>query len=292
MKVKLKQYTSEEDKTLIEKEIYVDGILKENLDLAKKDLQDDWDQVWFVDGAEGAGKSVLAITLAYYVSPVERRHNLINRVIVDIEEAPKIIKQADQFDAIVIDESYKGMSSTGAMHKLNKLLQTMFTEIRAKNLFVFAVAPTFMDINRYFAIWRSKCLLHVYSDKGERGFCSFFNSHLKKKLYILGKRQFYNYAIVKPNFRFRFTKGSVNQCLDYSQYKEMKRNKNLVCDEDPDYVDPKLMKKCWIKVRENMGKTTKPLTQQQFSEINEMSERSIKHYDALIREKEGLGGGV
>lgn len=290
MTVKVKQLN--ENNEWIEKEIYLDGILKDNLDIANKDLRDDWDQVWFVDGGEGSGKSVLAITCAYYVSPPERRHSLLSRVVVNVEDAPKVIKSAQPFDSVVIDEGYKGMSSTGAMGKLNKLLQTMFTEIRAKNLFIFIVAPSFMDINRYFAIWRSRCLLHVYSDKGERGFCSFFNGEMKKRLYILGKKQFYNYNCVKPNFRFRFTKGSVDECINFEAYREKKRLRNLVYDSDPDAVDPHVMKMCWTKVRENMGKTTKPLTQMQFAEISEMSERNIQFYDAEIRKRGGLEGGV
>jgi hypothetical protein len=224
---------------------------------------------------------VLGVTCAYYVSPKERRHNLIDRIIVKIEDAPKLIKEAQPVDSLVIDESFGGMSSAGFMNKLNKVLQRMFTEIRAKNLFIFVIAPTFMDINKYFAVWRSKCLLHVYSTKGERGYCAFYNTDLKKKLYILGKKQFYNYQVVQPNFRFRFTNGGT-QVIDWEEYKRRKSEKNLEV-EDEDYVDPKLMKKCWIKVRERMGILTKPLTQMQFSELNEMCERQIRRYDSEIR---------
>jgi hypothetical protein len=290
MKLLLKQLDT--DGSWVDREVYLDSILKDNLDTARKDLRDDWDQVWFVDGAEGAGKSVLGITCAYYVSPPERRNSLLSRIVVDIEDAPKIIKSARPYDSIVIDEGYKGMSATGAMSKLNKILQTMFTEIRAKNLFIFIVAPSFMDINRYFAIWRSRCLLHVYSDKGERGFCSFFNSEGKKRLYILGKKQFYNYNCVKPNFKFRFTKSAGEQCVDMKAYKEKKRVRNLTYDEDPEAVPPAVMKSCWIKVRDNLNKTSKPLTQLQYSEITEMCKRSIEYYDKIIREKDAIEGGV
>ena len=290
MKIKLKQKDPENLDTTIEREIYLDGILKANLDLGMKQLRKDWDQVWFIDGPEGAGKSVLGATLAYYVSPEERRHNLIDRIIVKIEEAPEVIKTATPFDGIVIDESFGGMSSAGFMNKLNKMLQRMFTEIRAKNLFIFIVAPTFMDINKYFAIWRSKCLLHVYSVKGERGYCSFFNANRKKKLYIIGKKKFYDYQCVFPNFRFRFT-NCAKSFVDWDAYKAKKAAKNLEI-EDSNYTPPTAMKQCWMKVRENLGKLTKPLTQTQFAEAIEMSERSIKAYDRAIREGRGTTGNI
>ena len=290
MKIKLKQLNPENLNEWIEKEIYLDGYLKSNLDLGLEQLKKDWDQVWFLDGAEGAGKSVLGLTCAYYVSPPERRHNLIDRIIVKIEDAPRVIKEAQPFDSVVIDEAFGGMSAGSFMSKLNKMLQRIFTEIRAKNLFIFVIAPTFMDISRYFAIWRSRCLLHIYSDKGERGFCSFFNSDLKKKLFILGRKQFYNYQCMQPNFRFRFTNCGT-QLIDWEEYKRRKSEKNLEIEE-PDYVPPEIMRKCWIKVRERMGKLTKPLTQVQFSELNEMCERSIQEYDRVIKERTPQGENI
>ncbi len=282
MKIKLKQRNPENLKEWIEREIYLDGILKSNLDIGLKQLHKDWDQVWFVDGFEGAGKSVIAITSAYYISPEQRRHNLIDRIIVKIEDAPRVIKEAKSFDGIVIDESFGGMSASGFMSKLNKMLQRLFTEIRAKNLFIFVVAPTFMDISRYFAIWRSKCLLHVYSTKGERGYCSFYNADKKKKLFIMGRKQYYNYQCVQPNFRFRFT-NCAKKIIDWDRYIKNKSEKNLEI-EDPDYVPPEFIRKCWIQVRDRMGNLTKPLTQVQFKELNDMCERTIKHYDKAIRE--------
>lgn len=285
MKVKLRQKNPSNHDEWIEKEIYLDGILKSNLDLGKTQLKKDWDQVWFIDGNEGAGKSVLGVTCAYYVSPENRRDTMIDRIIVKIEDAAQVIRNAKPNDSIVIDESFGGMSASAFMSKLNKVLQRLFTEIRAKNLFIFVIAPTFMDINRYFAIWRSRCLLHVYSTKGERGYCAFYNADRKKNLYIKGRKLFYNYQCVQPNFRFRFTNCAKN-VVDWEEYKRRKSIKNLET-EDPDYLPPAVMKKCWIQVRDRMGNLTKPLTQLQFSELNDMCERTIRHYDRLLREEQG-----
>ena len=149
-----------------------------------------------------------------------------------------------------------------------------------------------MDINRYFAIWRSRCLLHVYSDKGERGFCSFYNSEGKKRLYILGKKQFYNYACVKPSFRFRFTKSSADKCIDLEAYKEKKRLRNLTYDEDPDAVPPEAMKKGWVTIRKNLPKLQDKLSGADYATLIEHSDRQVRHYDQIIREKWGIEGGV
>lgn len=289
MKIKLEEI-SKDGKEVCEKEIYLDGILKNNLDLGMKQLRKDWDQVWFIDGKEGSGKSVLGVTCAYYVSSPERRSSLIDRIVVKIEDAPQVIKDAQPFDSVVLDESYGAMASSGHMVKLNRMLQRLFTEIRAKNLFIFIVSPTFMDINRYFAIWRSKCLLHVYSDKGLRGYCSFFNEERKKRLFILGRKQFYNYNVVKPNFRFRFTNSSRN-VIDWEEYKRIKKEKNLEIEQEPDVANPKIMIELYMRIINNIDKTTKPLTLPQRSELLAISYQQIRYYKDLLESKRSAVGG-
>jgi len=232
VKVLCKQKNPENLNEWIEREIYLDGYLKSNLDVGIRQLSKDFDQVWFIDGREGGGKTNLAVTCAYYVSKPEHRHTLIERIVPGIDKVQDVILAAKPFEAVVIDEAYGGMSAVGFANKINRVLQKMFTEIRAKNLFVFIVAPSFMDISRYFAIWRSQCLLHVYTKGDERGYAAFFNSNTKKKLYILGKKQFYNYGVAKSNFIFRFTNEMPN-VIDKRIYDENKRKSNLERD-DPD----------------------------------------------------------
>ena len=282
VKVKLKQKNPENLDEEIEKEIYLDGYLKANIDLGLKQLHKNFDQVWFVDGGEGDGKTNLAITLAYYVNPEHSRHTLLDRVCVDVEEAEQVLLDAKPFDAVVIDEGFWGMSASGTSAKLNRLLQRRFTEIRAKNLFVFIVMPTFMDAMRYFAIWRSRCLLHVYTKGDERGYAAFFNDKKKKRLYIKGKKEFYNYACVAPNFVFRFTK-CAGKLIDEDAYDAKKREVSLTT-RSPRVDERILIKKCWEQVLVNINRLTKPLTGDQKGELFGMSRRNITVYERDLRE--------
>ena len=286
VKVKLKQKNPENLDEEIEKEIYLDGYIKANIDLGLKQLHKNFDQVWFIDGGEGDGKTNLAITIAYYVNPEETRHTLIDRVCVDVEEAEKVLLAAKKYDAVVIDEGFWGMSASGTSAKLNRLLQRRFTEIRAKNLFVFIVMPTFMDAMRYFAIWRSRCLLHVYTKGDERGYAAFFNDKKKKRLYIKGKKEFYNYACVSPNFVFRFTK-CAGKLIDEEAYDNKKRDVSLQTRSVQKDIR-QIMIECWERVLVNIHKTTKPLTQEQKAEIIAMARTSIARYERDIAETKAL----
>lgn len=273
MKVILKQYRSEKDKTWIEKEIYLDGYIKKNLDVGLELLHKDFDTVMLVDGYEGEGKSTIAITFAYYVSPPERRHNLLDRIVTKIEEADEIILNAEPFDAVVIDEAFGGMASMGFMSKLNKMLIRRFTEIRAKNLYVFILAPSFMDLSRYFAIWRSRCLIHVYAKGTQRGRAEFYNRDKKKKLYILGKKQFYNYNCVQPNFRFSFTK-ELSKVIDEEAYKKKKVYSNLELQS----TQQEVIRREHLEILKRLDQLEPKIIDKQKAIILEVHERTIRQY--------------
>lgn len=95
--------------------------------------------------------------------------------------------------------------SRNAMSKWNKFIVEKMAEIRQKNLFVFIVMPTFFDLDRTIALWRTRGLIHVYTkgESWERGYFVFYNRDLKTKLYIEGKKT-YQYKGSKFNYRGRF----------------------------------------------------------------------------------------
>lgn len=290
--IQLRQRNPENLNEWIEKELQLDGYIKSNIDIGIKQLRKKFDQVWFIDGGEGDGKSNLATLLAYYVNPEDTRHNLLDRICIDVEEAERVLLSAKPFEAVVIDEGFWGMSATGTSAKLNRLLQRRFTEIRAKNLFVFIVMPSFMDAMRYFAIWRSRCLIHVYTRGDDRGFAAFFNDKKKKRLYIEGKKKFYNYSCVSPNFVFTFSKcyGKKNprrNLIDEEAYDKKKRDVSLTERSTQKNVRV-IMKECWEQVLTRLEIPERPLTHIQKAYLIRVSTKSIERYEREIAENKAL----
>jgi hypothetical protein len=184
---------------------------------ATKVIKNDWDMIFCIDGFEGTGKSVFAMQCAYVCD-----NTLTNdRVVFTSNAFRKAVIAAKPYQAVIYDEAYTGLSSRSTMSFINKALVSMLAEIRQKNLFVFVVMPTFFDLDKYVALWRSRALIHVYtSDDFERGFFAWFDRDKKKDLYILGKK-FYTYSNVKPNFTGRF----VNYyTVDEIEYRNNKKN--------------------------------------------------------------------
>lgn len=196
-------------------EFYIDGYLKSNLDMAKELVKKDWDMCVIVDGYEGAGKSVLAMQCAKYCDP---DFNL-DKVCFTSDEFIKAVKKAKRYEAIVYDEAYGGLSTRQVLSETNRALVRMLAEIRQKNLFVFIVAPSIFEIDKYVSIWRSRALLHVYTnEKFERGRFQFYSPQKKKSLYMLGKK-FFSYSKPIADFVARYTNYYV---VDEEEYRKKK----------------------------------------------------------------------
>lgn len=196
---------------------YLDGIHKTNLDLAKELIRKDFDMIFIYDGYEGSGKSVKAMQDAYYCDPTLT----LDRVTFNPSEFRKAILEAKAYTSVIYDEAYTGLSSRAAMSRINRALVTMLAEIRQKNLFVFVVLPTFFDLDKYVALWRSRALVHIYlGKKFQRGYFQFYSMDRKKQLYAEGKK-YYSYYKPSPNFRGRFTNYYV---LDEKEYRKKKRD--------------------------------------------------------------------
>lgn len=194
---------------------YMDGYLKQNMDIALSVIKKDWDFIFIVDGRERAGKSVLAQQLAHYCDPTF----VLDRVVFTPDQFKREVLAATQYQAIVYDEAYSGLNSRQAMSQLNRSINGMLTRIGRKNLFLFIVLPSFFDLDKYVALWRGAALLHVYTAENfKRGFFAFYNYDKKKDLYVNGKK-WYSYKTPRPNFIGRFTDGYVVDRADYEQKK-------------------------------------------------------------------------
>jgi len=185
---------------------HIDDRLKGNLDnkiipdLQKKDK----DCFIAVDGAEGAGKSTLALQLGKYVDPTLT----LDRVCFDSEDFRRKVLHAKKGQCVVFDEAFVGLSSRASLSKVNTALVSMMMQARQKNLFVIIVLPTFFLLDKYVAIWRSRSLIHVFESGGRRGYFKVYNRKKKKLLYLKGK-QTYSYLTkgknkIETSFRGRF----------------------------------------------------------------------------------------
>lgn len=198
---------------------------RKNLDKSIIQVREkDWDRTYIIDGMEGAGKSLLALQLAKYVDPTFN----LTRVTFNGIDFSKAIDEADPFQAVVFDEAFNGLASSAATSKMNRFIVRKLMECRQKNLFIFIVLPTFFLLQKYAAIFRSKALFHVYTDKkGNRGRYKIYNYKNKKLLYLNGAK-FYNYRVPFINKSQKF---SGKYPVDEKKYREKKRE-SLLQDEE------------------------------------------------------------
>lgn len=194
---------------------WMDGYLRTNLERARELVAKDWDLIFLVDGGERTGKSVLAQQAAYILDPELD----ISRICFTPHEFRRAVLDAEPRTAVIYDEAYTGLQSRGTMSIINRTLVSLLAEIGQKNLIIFVVMPTFFDLDKYVALWRSRALLHVYhGQEFERGYFGFYNIDRKKLLYIDGKK-YYDYTKVKPNFYGKFPDGYV---VDDKAYRRKK----------------------------------------------------------------------
>lgn len=180
---------------------YMDGYLVSNTLVAIEANKKDWDFVFLVDGRERSGKSCFTQQWAKLCYPELTLDNIAFTSTAFEEK----VYNAKPHTAIIYDEAYGGLNARQAMGRINRSLIKMLTVIGHKNLFIFVLLPSFFDLDKYVALWRSAALVHIEtSDNFQRGFFKFYNYERKKNLYIKGK-EYYDYNVIKSNFYGRFT---------------------------------------------------------------------------------------
>ncbi len=217
------------------KKLFIDNRLKDRLDkkivpdLKKKDM----DCVFAVDGRERIGKSVFAMTIGAYMSSVFKKNfDLSNICFSPLEFRNKVIK-ASKNEVVIYDEAYGGLSSSGSLSEINRLLKSLMMEMGQKNLLIFVLLPTFFLLEKYVALFRARGLFHIYSNKGRRGFWVYYNRRNKKRLYLFGKKEF-NYNCMRyPKLRGVFTNQYPINEEEYRAKKarEFKKNKRTTKEE-------------------------------------------------------------
>lgn len=188
--------------------IYMDLLFKENLDnLVHKAKTANYDIVGLSDGKEGAGKTEGTSQTCYYLD--EERFN-IDSVYFNgydlIEEVNRCAETGTKFKSLMLDESRESLSSERSMSKINHRIKNVLSRSRKLNLFVFIILPTFMELDKNIAVWRSRFLVHYHTDSFlNRGFAKVYNEDAKKTLYFHGRKNYYSYAYPAPTMRINFS---------------------------------------------------------------------------------------
>lgn len=182
---------------------YMNDRLKKNIDegilpdLNKKDK----DCILAIDGGEGTGKSTLALQIGKYVDPTLN----LSRVVFDAESFKQAVFKAKKGQCVIYDEAFTGLSSRSSLSSINTALVSLMMQMRQKNLFILLVLPTFFLLDKYAALFRTKSLIHVYENKGIRGYFRVYNKKKKKYLYLYGKKD-YSYGAKGDKYKFIRTK--------------------------------------------------------------------------------------
>lgn len=215
--------------TINGKEHYYDKLLYDNIMLIVEAVKKNWDGVFYVGGYEGDGKSLFTEQIAYLVDPTY----CLERCVFTPSQFIEAVNNAEAGQAIVYDEAQDAFEST-AKDKSARLVKSLMTRIRKKNLYIFIVAPDFWRINKYMFIHRSRAFIRVYANGLDRGFFEYYNRTKKHELMIRGKKN--EHLCVPPNFRGRFTYWRV---LDEAAYDDKKEAATQQLDKDKDEKENK-----------------------------------------------------
>jgi len=182
---------------------YIDGILKTNLDRIKQIVRRDWDALYVIDGVVGAGKSCFAMQLGYYLSDGDF---VIDEVTFKPKEFKAQVLKSPKYNCVLMDESFRGMSSRAALSQTNKTLMSLLQEIRQRNLFILLCIPSIYDIDKYISMHRCAGLFHVTTEghMRERGYWKFFNQQQVMRM-VADQKWRYKYPFRSKIFG-RFTK--------------------------------------------------------------------------------------
>lgn len=216
-------------------EVYLDGYIDKTLKNLKKFLEKNWDSIGLVIGYEGDGKTAMAMQMCYAFD----KSFTVDRIVFTAEQFEEVVDQADQYQAILWDESDDIGSNWNS--KIMQSLKKKFKRIRKQNLFIILVTPTIFDLDKYFVMHRTRWLIHVYSKGFKRGYMRFFGQEKKKQLYLDGKRK-WDLRAARPDFHASFTDYPPGWPIDMEEYEEKKDKATQKMLEDPDSPQQRMIR--------------------------------------------------
>ncbi len=199
---------------------YMDDLLKGQIDILLKNIQNDWDFTLLITGGGEVriGKSVLAMQIGAYWSymikelynkkvpfSVETNFVLDGRKLIEIGNK---LGQHYSYPCLIFDEAGADLEGRKVMTAMTQEVLDYYRECGQYNILNLLVLPEFFDLPKGIAMSRSICLIDVYCATDEegmfqRGYFNFFSRRNKKQLWIKGKKEL-NYNAYKYNFHGRF----------------------------------------------------------------------------------------
>lgn len=176
------------------KKFWLSGNLKFMLNWLKDGVAKNWDGLIIIDGVEGGGKSTLARQVAFYLNP----DFTLDNIVFTTKQFDEQVEKAKPGDVIIWDEfTLAGSLSTEALSKMQNSLIKKITTIRKKRLYLVLLVSWVFLLRVYFAVMRSRFLIHIYTPDGlRRGYFKLYSWEEKRKLYVYGKRDL-NYGVVQ-----------------------------------------------------------------------------------------------
>jgi hypothetical protein len=169
---------------------YVDKKFNHKLDLmCELVVKANNDIVIISDGAEGTGKSNLLTVTCHLFSIKLNRQYTVDNIYFDLDQMMKDMQSSEE-GIFHFDEAALGAMADDWQNKLQKKFRKLLMIARKRKHVLVMAIPQFWRLNRYFAVDRSKALLHTYLKDGmEYGNFAYYTIKGKEILYEEIKRK-------------------------------------------------------------------------------------------------------
>lgn len=199
----------------VQKEVYFNETLLSNLDCLCERVEKKWDDVIYIFGEEGDGKSTFAAQICAYLDP----NFCLNNVCWNRDQFLKLVDELPIGSAILLDEAFSSFSTASARTALGTAIISRMTTIRRKRLHLIIVAPLLFEMSKYLICHRTRAAFRIYETELERGYFWGYDRERLRALYRMGKKE-ENYLAVKPTFSGRFGSWFPLDEAEYDKRKE------------------------------------------------------------------------
>jgi hypothetical protein len=276
-----KQWIELEKRSKDPESIYLDRKLKNKLDNIINLRKKGWDSIFIIDGDRRAGKSTVAKSCGYYLDPNISIKNFVS----GMGDALDKIESLPDESVVIFDEASLTFSSKDHANKGQKQLLKVIDVIGVKKMTMILVLPTFFELTKPLAIFHSRFLLHVYTDKNLiRGRIAYFGTKNKKLLYEMGKKNYNSYGRPSADFVGKFVNYIPYYENEYLALKKKSRDESFN-KRSVDSIDKKDYTTIIKKMVENNMGSTKPLPFTTLSTLTNVARSTLSDYKQEILQK-------